>query len=72
MYKRYPHDSRNKLSHKVTIYRYHKNVESDEKEPKRRERERERNEERQKELKKKMKEINKWIKNKQNKNEKQK
>ena len=47
MYQHYHYDSRNKLKHKLTIYRHYKNAYSDEKEFKRKEREREGNEERQ-------------------------
>ena len=53
MYKHYHHDSRNKLKHKLTVYRHYKNAYSDEKESKRRERERERNEEKQRAKEKK-------------------
>ena len=61
IYKHYHHDSRNKLKHKLIIYRRYKNAYSDEKKPKRRERERERNLERLrvKKLGKRKKEENK-------------
>ena len=54
----YHHDSRNKLKHKLTIYRHYKNAYPDEKGCKRREREQEGNEERQRVKKgKKIKKI---------------
>ena len=58
LYSHYHHDSRNKLKHKLTIYRHYKNAYSDEKESKRREREQEENEERQKVKEKEKKKKN--------------